>query len=889
MRRVLAPIAAALALAAPTAALAAHGYPSIPGLYGNSPVPPPVLANVTVPFGQLTQKGDGGVRLASVDNSSMAFAFKGLDLWNGAVAQRPVSWTIQDTTSTSGYTAGSHWSVNGGSSCMGSGTVTLAGPDAITPVPCAAGVTAGLNKGPYTFRITATDVAGAASGAKTLTYTMVSCAITLGEYPAGTPNTSNSVFPASFTSAGSLVACPTTFGQAAGSLITIPVGLDEAAYDGQIRIGPGSGLLNFTLTAGVPNVTVKYADAARPAGIWTLFFQNISGFTVGGMTSTTGDGGAQNSANGGKDALYFNNVGQSCSAPCVFVNNESVQVSPTCPAIGQTAGLTLVATQWLTTNNLVIHGSYSPVDDFKAFPLSAVDNNITFNNTSIRYYANNAFFFTACANCTLNDTRLIAPMRCDSIHVDSGQLQDVTTTTNLIVHRIAVVQADGTASAQGFPFEDRSGDVVGWIDDGSAGPAASSGKAGTVLHDASIGPDGMNMQFAGAPIIGWFPGAPSTNVIAAGTATTTACANPVSGTTECNVSVSQLVGSPSAPVTVMSAPISGTCIDGLFYAGADFNGATSRSEAGTSCLKHFTLVKDNGYLNGQGSFAHTVFAGQVTSVSGHPLLTIAGTATGTPGIYVSASLADWPWPCNPTPTWQSAYSTNTCALTAPEQVAAGSGKGANFGLTLTGPAQAGFSGTYLLASGSPSTSAGTSFAAFLPTDQPVSGGPWYVLKSADRPLQHQGTMTVASGFLEDSFFVQDDTQNTSTSLNFPANWSISHVHEGCLNGFIVTPPNYSSGCSAPGTSTSGSPTLAHNALVAAFAACAGQSGGCDLKVYTAAEPPSHWAGLTDEQVVAEYVGLVTPKTSGSLDNGDGTFDGAFLQNGKWNDGSGVTP
>jgi hypothetical protein len=861
----------------------------------------PVLANVAVPFGTLTQKGNGGVPLNSFDNGKYGAAWKGLNMWNG-VGGAPASWTIQDTTATAGYTPGSHWSVDGGVTCMGAGAVAAKSP--ITPVPCAAGVTAGLSKGDYSFQIVAMDATGAASNAATLTYNMVPCALNVGETATVTNGVAAwsmnaKVFPTNYASAPSLVACPAGFGKAPGHQILVSVGVDAPTFDGTVILqnqtyGYAAG------TPNVPNVTLTWADPARKGALAALAIYNINSMTVLNLVLTTGDG---LNASSPKQFL-INQAGVGCTSTCFFVKGVSIRNVNSPKGRGRVTGYAIGCSQYTETDAMVINNSWTAFNDLGGCPniTNPVTNtNNVMNDLHIRYFTANAVFFGASVGWTFNDTWVLSPLRESATHVDSGQFYDVVQTQNLTVHRTIVVQADGTAMVQGTPFEGRAGNDYGWIDDGSAGPAASSGKAGTVLHIAAKGPNGLDLQLVPTVLQAWPKGQNgATNLLTDGTTLISVCNSGPTPTT-CNIDAGhpQLLGSPTNLMEFMSAPNCNNNFDGVVYMSGTTNGVTIRSDCGTSSFKHFTLVKSNGYQHGASLYNN--FQGQIANVAcTNPntnnvcsLLTITGAFSGPNGIYATGAPTThilYPQGCNLVATWYQPYSTVTCTY---DVNVALSGK--TYGLNPTGypnNTNGGTSGQFILDTGRAPPATGTvGYSAT--TDTPDDSGPVFQVRESDVPLQHTGTMLVSSGAIWDKINLEGHDGNVSPTTPLPPGWTLSHVHLGCRSAQVISPANFDTRCSAAGAIGGGSADMAHAGAVAAFdgANCgaAVDQGGCDPKVYFTITPSSHWAALSSAAVVQEVWKLIKPRAGGPLDNGDGTFDGAENGAGQWNDGSGKTP
>jgi hypothetical protein len=741
-------------------------------------------------------------------------------------------------------------------------------------------------------------------------------------------NAKSGLFPSDFTSAGSLAACPGgRFDQTPGSQVLISVGMDAPTFDGIVSLQNET----FGYTAGspnVPDVTLTWADSSRPAGVAGLSIINVNSLTVSGLTLTTGD------ALGGGSPKQFliNQAGVGCTSACFFVTKVQILNPNNYQARGKLTGLAVGCSQYLEIDTLTIHSAWTAFNDLG--PCQGVITPITsshnvINDMHIRYFTANAIFFGASQGWTLNDTWILSPLRESATHVDSAQFYDAVQTSNLTMNRTVALMADGTASMQGTPFQGRAGDAIGWIDDGSQGAYGYSGIPGTMMHVQSKGPNGMDFSKSPAGMQAWPQGeAGDVNVLKQGTTLVTVCKSPSvttlptaealetetdlekqrqadgpllrSETPDCTIDPihAQLVGSPNSYVEFMSSPDCNNVFNGLYYAAGNINGITIRSNCGTSAFKNFTLVKSNGYQNGAALYNN--FKGQITQVPCQnnntsntcELLTITGDFSGPNGLYATGTPTThilYPQNCNYAAVWQAAYSQKTCTYDVSLST-----QNKTYGLTPDGypdNLDGGTSGQFVLVPGARPPATGT-VGLTATTDTPDPNGPVVEVKEADVPLQHMGTMLMTSGYVWDKLNLENHAGNVVGTTPLPSGWTVTHLHFGCLSTSVTSPPDLAT-CSDPGTTFKGSAGAAHDNAVHAFAGTncgdAVDQGGCDPQVYFSLTAPSHWAAMSDKDVVEEAWKLIKPKGGGTLDNGDGTYDGAQTNSGNWNDGSGTRP
>lgn len=539
----------------------ACAWPVLSGIYGPL-FPGPVLNSVAVNFGNLTPSGRGGVRLSAMDNTTLGFHFSGLGL------QSPTNtpcalWTVARVSGTAG-----HWTIPA--------VNTPEGVAAITPVPSAAGVTAHLNGGPYTFSVNCTDAAGVTAAApSTLTINIITDAVNIG-------------------TADSLSGyAPVGFGNTTGQKIFLSTGTDRSGIRSTFK----------NACAYVNTVIFTQADVARPAGLMNWEVQNCTNLQIDNITLT----GDMRTAPSFSGFFYLNNVSN------ITMNNDAAILTETTLARTPHSAITLNGATDVTVNNFIGNYVASGITENQL-----LNTNVTFNNTRFRYFYNNCIFQGSGINFTYNDTYCIAPMRRDALHVDVFQIGDGASPANLSVNRFLSAQADGNAQSQGPPFGGTASSYRGYIDDGTA-----SHLPGNVMTVTTVPTSGKWVNFA--------------TVVGAGVAADTVVQSRTTGNgavgstyllATAGLPGGQIVGSPGSPATLYSAPLKNVSLRGLAHAGIANLGLTWTGEQGTSTIREFTQIKVN---------PQTIYATSFTGTISGTTLT-ASSVSGIAGIYAAQSL-----------------------------------------------------------------------------------------------------------------------------------------------------------------------------------------------------------------------------------------------------------
>jgi hypothetical protein len=564
--------------ATPVQARNPHGVPS----------QAPVLASVTIPFGNLTQKDKGTVRLSSAT----------LGLLHSQGGSSVTSWTEACTSSNCG-----DWTLYNGAE----------GSSAILPVPSTAGVTDCLQGGSpctasatYTFDITATNANGT-SQSKVLTINTAPCHATLGN-ESGVPHASAATFQSKcgvavdfavgmdrgqWSGSGLSGTCVS----GSGSCRTIQ-GAAFVGNQGDCSItatafvcgtvtGTGSGfaagqyLTGYKVTAltkivsmsdsthgvvnisqTVPTTTIwsgisyQYADAARPPPLIDIETIASSSYMIYNALAPTQSTGA---------ALPGSIIATTAGDSYIGVNDLTVGWVAGYGSLNDTSSaFTCVGTSHVVVNNL--HAIYSP----QGVQEGSFCDHVQLNAPVIQLASDNHLFFGSGSDWEIDDARLIAHCAHNGsgLHVDAAQITDGTGQIRPIWRRLIALDANSclTVDNAGSPiglaapiFSAQSPWVVtGSIDNGSGG-------AGNILHVTAV-------QDYLVSVI-----ASTTKPLAGGTMTgaPTVTAVPAGGS-----STSSTVSSASGILTV--GTLTGRVVEGMAITGGGFTSASSQCHITTN-------------------------------------------------------------------------------------------------------------------------------------------------------------------------------------------------------------------------------------------------------------------------------------------------------------------
>lgn len=526
MNRLLSAIALILICACQTAtAWPAHGT-------GVAPPPGPVLQNVAVTFGNRTISGYGEVRLNSQDiNYNTGYTPKGLDvLVSGSCAK----WS----TSQTGGTAG-HFNVI---------SHVAEGASAVTPNPTAAGVTAQLNGGPYTFLVSCEDASNTVLSTATLTYnistgTANNCgAVNLG--PAD--NTGVAYFPSGFASTldGCAVYLSTGYFRTTRFFLGMPFAhaVTYTCADGANRCGV---LANLETGSNSTHVLMKDI--------------NISGPT-----------------NNGVGAAAFVLAGTDINADNIHAwSNSTIRSSGSYQCIKTNS----------STGGTVMHFGCDWVSGF-----FTPSNNYTYQYGFARH-ANTDAIKTAgyTHDFHLKDISIItfSTPASPGIHPDSFQIGDGATDWDFSVERIMVVQAGGDIGNQGPMFgggpSGQANDWKGYISDSTCSGAAGQTLCNTASGANSNGNGTKIYSTAGSPL-GLGDGV---TINCGGTPCPFGAGTKYSLT---GLSGNVTLGSAASPVNIYGIPQNNATWDMIWDAGYVIQGTFPAGMNGTSAIRHFTHV-----------------------------------------------------------------------------------------------------------------------------------------------------------------------------------------------------------------------------------------------------------------------------------------------------------
>lgn len=628
MRAIIAAIAALLIGLAPVHASASR----FRLIYTGSQAFPPInLNSVTYPFGGYTPRGFGGVHLSNQDVSSYgAFVF-GLGL-QSAGATVPTSWTIYQTSGTSG-----DWQLGQGSgttipSTAGGALTVAEGAGALTPTPSAQGVTNHLNGGPYTFSIVAKNSLGIGGTPGTITITVPGGATPTPVVNYGDLDASTGVVPTGFLT-----------NNTTNPTIQFSVGINRT-----VNLGSGSNKYLFTqdfdCSGGYPCI-FTWADTARPGGL-LAFAQSglMRNIQINNIILT----GEPATANNFPSAIYgfwtFSNTNDYTNTNAgITMNNDGVNFAsfpnPTYqqnaivasndyPRAAASAHDTS-ATVCLTVNSFVGTNVVSGFAEggkigFNCNPTAPV----VFNDLYINGFAGNAFFvYNGCYQLT--HTIVIQPARVNNQHLDYFQAANGGNPQCWIVNKFIGIQGNGYANAQGPPFAGGNDNFTGYI---------SGGILHVVTNTTAI--------------------IPSTRLLSASWTGTAQIAKLLSGTGGAGTTASFFgftpadVGSAGAPITFASAGMGLVQLNDLIYSGGETNGMSFNGGFGdvgtTNYIQNVTVVE---YITTTADVPWTYFNATVNSATN-----ITITATPTPidigfGPLETIYYADGSSVGSPTPSW----------------------------------------------------------------------------------------------------------------------------------------------------------------------------------------------------------------------------------------------
>jgi len=493
-----------------------HGWPFHGG---GAPPSTPTLQAVADSFGDSTPSGRGAVFLNSQDqNFGTGVTTSGLDiLISGTCAK----WSTAVTGGTS-----SHWNV----------ISHIADASAKTPTPTAAGVSAKLNGGPYTFQVSCEDSSNNVLATANLTRTIVTNAVNLG------------------TGESTSGAWPGTFGNTAGAKMMYSTGY----YKPTGR--------TFWIFGGTNQTLWTNADPARPATVNQIEFGSAShNITVQDIILT----GA--SITGNNAALILNGTQN--------MNIENVHAYYSASIIGN------------SQFGFASLGPNGTVDNFSCDWCAtgmAVGSNYVITNGYFRYFNNNGIFFINLHDTEIDDLTLVSPVtNALSQHPDCMQRADGSSQIRLVVKRTMCVGADAASTAQGPWF---GGAVVGAAGDALGYVSAGCGNTnpGKVLCLTSTGvlASGSNGSVIYSPT-----GSP----LGASDLVTLSCtpASNCQGDRTATLSLASDInyGSAASPVTFYGLQNIDNTWDQIAYSANTFNGMVTGSESGTSSLSRFAYIE----------------------------------------------------------------------------------------------------------------------------------------------------------------------------------------------------------------------------------------------------------------------------------------------------------
>ena len=379
-----------------------------------------IISSVTYPIGALTQAGFGQVRLSSAPGPYSGNGGLGL-LQNGIVASL---WKISQIGGTPG-----HWKI--GTTTLGSTPLSFAeSAAALTPAPTAAGVTANLNGGPYTFSVTCTSSLGVVATAQ--------IKITI------TPNAA-SFADNDALSLAMVGGSGVTFVGEGGSTLLYSVGANRTAK---------RNILSMIMPSAV---TVSHADPTRPGLIGAL---EMTASTANLIFSAITMSDANANVTAGLSAAWWISSATNCTWNNCGASYSAAQAEP--------AGLSAIRFDGAT--NLTFN-AFSAVGCDSGFTTSGESggvSNVVFNGLLVDQFFNNATFLgSPCSGITINDLIVMRPVRSSLVpgdHIDAFQCSNPP--NNDIVQPTinrAFVFGNGDGLMQGLPF---TGGGSGWQVDG---------------------------------------------------------------------------------------------------------------------------------------------------------------------------------------------------------------------------------------------------------------------------------------------------------------------------------------------------------------------------------------------------------------------------------------
>lgn len=517
------------------------------------PSPGPILQDVAVNFGSDTPTGRGGVWLNSMDNNQYGVTTSGLDIetTNGTTC---ATYSISQTGGTAG-----HFTLIANNTPIGS--------TAITPVPSAAGQTAHLNGGPYTFSVTCKDAALNNSNSATLTYNIVTKAANMGTNDSNNFNNVQS-----------------GFGATAGYQFLISTGFQRPTTR------TGVSFSSCLAISGVPNCTIAPADPARPALQVNMELNgSAKNIDVNGLVFT-GNLGAANVA--GANASIMAVTGTSN----IQAHNNIAYFTPELVAGTTNSGWVMARLQGpnpvVDSNTCYYCQSGILLEDGASGAI--------LTNNNIRGWASDCFFIGNTANVTVTDNLCAAPFVAKvGVHVDAFQIASTATPPNLTVKRNFFVGAEGNSITQGPLFN--LGLVTGTGYVSAAAGSTSPGKHLTLV----TGTFGTNSN--GSQI--YSPG----NILSTDNAIVS---NSSTGGTSGDLSLATnvTIGSAASPVPIYSYGLTNMVMDGNIFMSATTNGYDIGYEQGTSSIGHFGYASQIPGAPYATSFIGTITGGTTLTV-----------------------------------------------------------------------------------------------------------------------------------------------------------------------------------------------------------------------------------------------------------------------------------
>lgn len=501
-----------------------------------APVNVPVLQNAADNFGNLTTSARGAVRLSSQDKTQYTAAFvpKGLDILT-AGSLPCARWTTAQTGGTAG-----HWNVI---------SHIAEGSSAITPTPTAAGVTAHLNGGPYTFLVSCEDASNNVLATATLTRT-----IKTNKYNIGSTDAKNAGLPSGF-------------GSVPGAEILLSTGFDSTAITADAFNG-----YNFA-----NQVNMTWADPAKPGALPYFNISNSSNFKLSGVQLT-----GNYSANPGPFVMIF------CRLSTHDIVFDDVHGYSSYSLNGTTGPglMTMNGCANATVNNVSCEYCTAGIQDGSSG--ASGGDNLTVTNVFINGFSNNCIFVGNGANWHFDFVTCARPWTNNANHIDSFQIADGATPPGLVNTHFMSIVGDGHTNTQGPYFGGTVLNGLGYVDDGTVG------------H----GPGKIYTQVSGngTPLIGSQVVSPGNIVLADNALVTARTATTMTLSLTSNVNI----GSPGSPVAFYGAGLINATFNGIIYSGGEFNGAIDAGENGTNVYQNFSFASQRPAVMQETAFTATL-------------------------------------------------------------------------------------------------------------------------------------------------------------------------------------------------------------------------------------------------------------------------------------------